>query len=69
VSSAAITTFDDLELAVRLDPTDALTRAELLRSDVSAGRCEEGRPHVRVLERQMPRESAIDAFHSVCDQR
>lgn len=69
VSSGQTTTFDDLELAVRLDPTDALTRAELLRSDVSAGRCEEGSPHAEVLKRQLPRESALDAFHSVCDQR
>jgi hypothetical protein len=68
-SSAPVTTFEDLERAVRLDPTDALTRLELVRADVSAQRCVEARPHVAVLERQLPHAQLGKLLEAGCEVR
>lgn len=62
--------FQRLERAVRLDPTDAFTRLELVRAQVSAGRCDDARPHLPALERQLPGRRAardvLQAFDDFC---
>ncbi len=62
--------FQRLERAVRLDPTDAFTRLELVRAQVSAGRCDDARPHLPALERQLPGQrrarDVLQAFENFC---
>lgn len=65
--------FEVLTRAVQLDPTDAFTRLELVRAQVSAGRCDDAKPHVPVLEHQLPgrrdAREVVEAYESFCGGR
>lgn len=66
LSTAASTPFARLELAARLDPSDAELRVTLAEAWISAGDCARAAPHLERAQRLLPRHPKLSALVAAC---